>query len=142
LVGEPLYESFSILETGIVHCRTIQPERATCCRCKVHIAVIAQVSGGKLRQEDTHLETDAEPLSFPRTVQRSRLGFWPAECQENPSAESSDHHFEIGSRDRQKTVRTLAMAAPHFLHERMIGESVRKVEEVVLTLHGYIRIRL
>jgi hypothetical protein len=92
----------------------------TCGRWKRYILVISQTAREKSRHEGTDSEADANPLTLVRTIHGSCCGLWSTQCEKVFSSQSRNGHLEIVRRNREETVRTLAVATPDLLNERMI----------------------
>jgi len=94
--------------------------------------VIPQATGEKSWHEGAGFEADTDPLAFCRTIHDGRYGLWSTEREKALSSQSRDRHLETVGRDREETVRTIAVAAPNPINKRMIGGSFFEMDELAL----------
>src|SRR5215471_5644298 len=109
---------------------------------KIHVMVISKTPRKKLRHKCPRIESDGDPLPFPRTLNRSCFRLRSTKGEKVLSLQVRDDHLEAICCHGKKRICTLAMAAPNLFDEGMIGGSVLEMDELALTPHGLIGICL
>ena len=97
--------------------------------------MIPQNSRQKLRHARACPKADADPFSVRRTIHCGCQGLRSTQGEEVLSSQSRDSHLKTVCRNREKAVRSLAVATPDLFNKRMIRSSVFEMDEVSRVLH-------
>lgn len=101
--------------------------------------VIPQAAREKSWHEGAGFEANANPLAFRRTIHGSCCGLWSPEREKAFSSQLRDGHLETVGCNREKSVRTIAVAAPNPFNEWMIGTSLFEMDELALFSHSFVQ---
>ena len=128
--AEAMDKGFGVFEIGILQGRTIEPEGASGGVWERDVIVVAEIAGEKGRHEGAWFETDADPLAFGGTIDRSGGGLRPTERKEGFACKMCDGHLEGVGGNGEKAVCTIAVAAPDLFDEWMIRFTVVEMDEL------------